>query len=588
MIKEFIKQHQFLLFDGAFGTYYASRYPQDEFSCEMANVLHPKRVLEIHREYIVAGAQAIKTNTFSANTETMDMDAQQVRSIITNGYKLACDATNGKDVFVFADIGPMSASKDVSSFEQYKEIVDIFLELGATNFLFETFYNRDGLLEISAYIKSCSANAYVLVSFAASADGYTRQGLDAKKLMQEVSASPYIDACGLNCVCGPMHLHRLLQTLERSDACISIMPNSGYPSIQHNRTYFRDNSTYFAQEIKKIIEDGAQIIGGCCGTTPSYIKEICDYLKYKNITKKDAIITESDKKEVATNQNPLLHKLRQGRRIIAVEFDPPNNCDIQQFMENAQFLKEQGVDAITIADCPIARARVDSSLLAAKVKREMSLEVIPHMTCRDRNINATKALLFGLQIEDIHNVLVVTGDPIPQADRGEVKGVFNFNSQILANYIHDLNDSVFPHPFLIYGALNINAINFKQELEKAKRKEASGVGVFMTQPVLSQRAIDNLKRAKRELHANILGGIIPIVSHRNALYMNNEIEGIDVDEYYSDQYIDKTREEASALAVRISCEIANKIADSIDGYYLITPFNRVDIIGQIIAHIQDM
>ena len=111
-------------------------------------------------------------------------------------------------------------------------------------------------------------------------------------------------------------------------------------------------------------------------------------------------------------------------------------------MNNAEFLKEAGVDAVTIADCPIARARVDSSLLACKLHRELALDIIPHMTCRDRNINATKALLFGLQIEGISNVLVVTGDPIPSEDRQEVKGVFNFNSQILAGYIRDLNETM--------------------------------------------------------------------------------------------------------------------------------------------------
>ena len=142
-----------------------------------------------------------------------------------------------------------------------------------------------------------------------------------------------------------------------------------------------------------------------------------------------------------------------------MEFDPPANCEIERFLNNAEFLKEAGVDAITIADCPIARARVDSSLLACKLHRELDLEVIPHMTCRDRNINATKALLFGLQIEGIRNVLVVTGDPIPSEDRQEVKGVFNFNSQILAGYIRDLNKTMFSEPFMIFAALNLNAVN---------------------------------------------------------------------------------------------------------------------------------
>ena len=119
---------------------------------------------------------------------------------------------------------------------------------------------------------------------------------------------------------------------------------------------------------------------------------------------------------------------------MAVELDPPQDADIARFMEGARRLRDMGADAVTIADCPIGRARMDSSLLACKLRRELDLDPLPHMTCRDRNINATKALLLGLCTEGVHNVLAVTGDPVPSAQRDEVKSVFHFNSRILAKY----------------------------------------------------------------------------------------------------------------------------------------------------------
>lgn len=210
------------------------------------------------------------------------------------------------------------------------------------------------------------------------------------------------------------------------------------------------------------------------------------------------------------------------------------------------------------------------------------------MTCRDRNINATKALLFGLNIEDIYNVLVVTGDPIPAADRQEVKGVFSFNSQLLAGYIRDLNETTFPHPFLIFGALNVNAANFKQELLKAKQKIQQGVQAFLTQPIHSAKGLQNLQQAHRELDAWILGGVMPIVSYRNALYMKNEIAGIEVDDAILSRYEHKNREEAAVLAVTIAKATIDEMVSFVDGFYLITPFHRVEIMQQIIAHIQQM
>lgn len=585
MITEYIKKQGYFLFDGAFGTYYAQKYEDDQEPCELANLYHPQRVANIHREYIEAGADAVKTNTFSANEQQLECSWDIIRRLLQEGYRIAKNAAQDQ-VLVFADIGPIMEQKNVSLFTQYKRIIDVFLEEGADCFLFETLLNTHALHEVSAYIKKRCPNATIVVSFAVTADGYSRQGIAMSRLLQDCFANDDVDACGLNCVCGPMHMKRLLDTIDKTKKPILIMPNAGYPTILANRTYFRDSSTYFAKEMKQILEKGAALLGGCCGTTPVYIRKLKDALQERK-EQMEAVIQSvpAQKKVNRRDCNPLRRKLQKKQPVIAVEFDPPANCEIERFLNNAEFLKEAGVDAITIADCPIARARVDSSLLACKLHRELDLEVIPHMTCRDRNINATKALLFGLQIEGIRNVLVVTGDPIPSEDRQEVKGVFNFNSQILAGYIRDLSETMFSEPFMIFAALNLNAVNFEAELMKAKRKVEQGVEGFLTQPIHSHQALANLRRANAELDAYLLGGVLPIVSHRNAVYMNNEISGIEVDEEIVSLYEGTTREEAQRLAVTISCQSVDEMRPYVDGYYLITPFNRVEIIADIVAHL---
>lgn len=584
MIEEYLNTQGYMLFDGAFGTYYAQRYAEEQEPCEMANLKHPQRVAAIHREYIEAGADAIKTNTFSANEQQLECSWEMIQQILQEGYRIAKE-TAGDRVKVFADIGPIMEQKNVSLAQQYQRIADVFLAEGAECFLFETLLNTRELHAVSAYIKQRCPSACIIVSFAVTADGYSRQGIAMHQLLQDCLTDEHVDACGLNCVCGPMHMKRLLDSIDRSKKPILIMPNAGYPTILANRTYFRDSSTYFAKEMQEIWKKGARLLGGCCGTTPVYIQKTKEALQEQTIVQKTLQPAQQTDKIVREDHNPLRKKLQKRQQIIAVEFDPPANCEIERFMNNAEFLKEAGVDAVTIADCPIARARVDSSLMACKLHRELGLEVIPHMTCRDRNINATKALLFGLQIEGIRNVLVVTGDPIPSEDRQEIKGVFNFNSQLLAGYIRDLNETMFREPFLIFGVLNLNAVNFEAELAKAKRKVAQGMEGFLTQPVHSRQALINLKRAREELQAYLLGGVLPIVSHRNAVYMNNEISGIEVDDEIIDLYEGTTRAEAQKLAVAISCKTMDEMRPYIDGYYLITPFHRVEIIADLMKHI---
>ena len=584
MIENYLNTQGYMLFDGAFGTYYAQRYAEDQKPCEMANLNHPKRVAAIHQEYIEAGADAIKTNTFSANEQHLECSWEMIRRILQEGYRIAKEAAKDK-VKVFADIGPIMEQKNVSLAQQYQQIVDVFLAEGADCFLFETLLNTQELHAVTSYIKEQCPQACIIVSFVVTADGYSRQGIAMSRLLQDCLADEHVDACGLNCVCGPMHMKRLLDSIDRTQKPILIMPNAGYPTILANRTYFRDSSTYFAKEMREIWQKGARLLGGCCGTTPVYIQKTREALQEHKIIQKVQQPAQETQRIPQEDHNPLRRKLQRKQPVIAVEFDPPANCEIERFMNHVEFLKEAGVDAVTIADCPIARARVDSSLIACKLHRELGLDVIPHMTCRDRNINATKALLFGLQIEGIRNVLVVTGDPIPSEDRQEVKGVFNFNSQILAGYIRDLNETMFTSPFMVFGALNLNAVNFEAELAKAKRKVTQGMEGFLTQPVHSRQALFNLKRARKELQAYILGGVLPIVSHRNAVYMNNEISGIEVDEEIVAMYEGTTRKEAQKLAVDISCKTMDEMRPYIDGYYLITPFNRVEIIADMITYI---
>lgn len=575
-----------LIFDGAMGTYYASICENPLPKCELANIYDRDTILNIHKEYINAGCQAIKTNTFGANKISLESDFSTVKEVIVKGYEIALEATKGTEVLVFADIGPIPFLEMVDLWEAYKEIVDLFLELGATHFIFETFSSDEYLLELSQYIKEKNPQAYILIEFAVSPEGYTRIGKYGKKLIEKVFQTPTIDACGFNCFSGPYHLLQYIKSLNIENKIISVMPNSGYPTIINNRTFFDNTKEYFATQMLEIAKQGVAILGGCCGTTPEFIMEIV--AKLKGLSRDEIVPNKQIEKTQIKNpiaKNLLLEKISKGKKIIAVELDPPIDTEIDFFMNSAKILKEQGVDAITIADCPIARARVDSSLLACKLKRELDITTIPHMTCRDRNINATKALLLGLNIEGINNVLVVTGDPIPSAQRDEIKGMFSFNSAILANYITNLNDTNFSSPFNICGALNLNARNFNNELAHAKKKIENGVTMFLTQPILTEQALENLKLARKELPAKILGGIIPIVSYKNACFMNNEISGISVSEEIIEQYKDISKEEASKLAIKISTEIAKEIYPYVDGYYLITPFKRIDIISEIISNI---
>ena len=573
-----------LLFDGGMGTYFSQRSKSAGSGCELANLSQPTLIADIHREYLEAGSQAIKTNTFAVNRVAFQGDEELARRTIEAGWRLASEAAAKFDAFVFADIGPITElSEQADAEREYIWVAEQFLALGARNFLFETNANPRGLAAAARFIKEKAPDAFVITSFAVQADGFSRDGIFASELIAEMAACSAVDAVGFNCVCGARHMLELARELDHSGVTLSLMPNAGYPVVIHNRTFYEGDPAYFAAQLAQLRIEGAAILGGCCGTTPVHIAAVLEALAQAGQGERPAAPKRQTPREADSDGSRFWEKLRRGEKVVAVELDPPADVTLNRFMGGAWELKGAGVDIITIADCPIARARMDSSLLACKIRRELGMEALPHMTCRDRNLNATKALLLGLYAEGIRNVLLVTGDPIPTAERDEVKSVYQFNSRKLAAFVSGLAAKNLPSPFHLFGALDVNARNFDVQLRLAQQKQEKGIVGFLTQPVLTPQAFENLKRARQELSGYILGGIIPVVSARNARFMDSEINGIRVDPQITALYEGKDRAEGEELAVAISAEIARQIAPYVDGYYLMTPFQRTGLICRILA-----
>ena len=570
-----------LLFDGATGTALCAQSGEGEV-VERLCLTQPQHVLALHRAYLAAGCKAIKTNTFAAHVSLACENKDDQKTLIRAAYDLARRAGDAYDAAVFADIGPAPTDTD-SAAACYIAMAEQYLNVGATCFLFETMQSGEGLAEAAAYIKASCPDAWIMVSFAADADGFTRACEQASALALQMSACGAVDAIGLNCICGAYHIRKLLSTLDVGDKWMSAMPNAGYPHVEEGRTYYDSAPAYYAQQVMECVKAGARIVGGCCGTTPEHIRQIARLLG----TPMPPRVRMGDEKAAQPPEkgcrSRILRRLEQGRRITLVELDPPRSADIGGFMEGARQLEQAGADAITIADCPIGRARMDSSLLACKLSRELGIEALPHMTCRDRNVNATKALLLGLSMENVHNVLAVTGDPIPTGDRGSVKSVYQFNSRVLAKFIRGLGESGEAEPFFVCGGLNINAVRFDLELERAKEKMDCGVSAFLTQPVLSEQAALHLERARDELRgAKLIGGLFPVVSEKNARFLQSEVHGITVDEAVVRAYAGLDRAQGEDMAVRLCREAASRISPFVDGYYMMTPFQRVELVCRVI------
>lgn len=646
MIREYLKDY-ILLTDGAMGTYFDETV-QGEYLCsEEANLFAPERISEIHRAYIDAGASLIRSNTFAANRRTweavrskygMQWAGGSFSDFVQAGYTIARMAVEeaaerGRVVFAAADIGPVyeeSESEKPEIHRQYYEIADIFLAAGADIFVLETFPDEKDVLALAKYIRDRCPGAFIIGQFSFVPTGYGRTGAHYRTVLSRAADSGLLDGVGLNCGIGAAHMEKFLRdwlTIYHmpEQVALTALPNCGYPQIVRGHAVYSDSVPYFGAKAADLAALGVRILGGCCGTSPAYIKEIADHLSsgrgqkgrkepvridpavkragiYQTVSveqRQESHVGERQKSHVGQRQeshvggrqksretgsvNRFREKMERGEMVCAVELDPPFDSGAEKLMAGAGQLAGTRADVITIADSPLARSRADSLLTAVMVERETGMAAMPHLTCRDRNRIAIRSGLLGAYLNGIRNALIVTGDPVGRDERAFTKSVFDFNSIKLMEFMRTLNEELFASEPVFYGgALNQNGARADKIAERMKRKMDAGCSFFLTQPVYSEEEIERLSWLQAQTGARILIGIMPLVSYRNALFMKNEMPGIYVPDEVVGRYAPEgTREQWEETAEEISAKVIAMGKDVGAGYYFMTPFHRVSLIRRI-------
>ena len=627
-LREHLKTKK-ILADGAFGTYFAARYGTDRLP-ELFNTEDPEKVTAVHRAYIEAGSRLIRTNTFAANTESLQCGRDELRENILaaceNARRAAQEATDpdtnqaaaseraenvlsgsvassepaaaseraenvlsgaAQECFIAGDIGPIPMTGPESGkmmTDEYRFIIDTFLAAGIRILVFETFSETDEILPAIRYCRETyrEENPFILVEICVNMHGYTNTGLGASKLIGSLAKCPDIDAVGFNCGIGPGYMKQVMDRIDMNiPKFVSVMPNAGFPQSAAGRMVFRSNDEYFALKMKDIAAAGADIIGGCCGTNPSVIRRMARDIDLTAAGHHFPVPDEAGKSAGEKHDGSFFseenHAAAQRRgtcsKYIAVELAPPYLADDRKLMDAANGLLRLPVDVITLPDSPSGRTRADSILTGLKVGRETGITVMPHICCRDRNIIAVRSALMGAHMNGIRNLLVITGDPVPTMMRQEAKSVFNFDSVGLMRIIREMNAEQFPDDPIFYGgAINYNRRNIEVEFSRVRKKIEAGASFFLTQPVFTAEDAEKLRRFKAVIDAAAPAG------GEKAKLLCGLMPLI-------------SRKNALFIRcepVRLEHLVRNVIRmtrDFVDGYYFSIPFNRVYMLKEILPEI---
>lgn len=583
-IKKAIK-NDILFFDGAFGTYFSLLY--NEENCELANINAPNKTEKIHREYAQAGANLLRTNTYSANcfNEAMNLDISE--QVIRSGYKIASEvASDFKNCMICADIGPIynnvyddENNDDIDILDEYKRIIDIFLDEGAKVFVFETMSDIAPLDKAVDYLRSKAKDAYIICQFAFRPDGFTKSAIGIETMIEAFNNVP-CDAIGFNCASGPAHiLTHARKAFKTTKKPMSALPNASFPALYEGRQIYNEAEGYFVEIMLETIALGVKFVGGCCGTTPAHIYALVEACK-NNVIKSTA---ELDYKETQTQT----YDTAVTNIDMFVELSPPTTSKLPNLLKKCQKVEQLGVKNITLPDSPLARTRMNPLIISSAIRDKTSLDTLVHLCCRDRNIIAMQSDLLAGWALGLRNLLCVTGDPVAAGGRDDIKSVFNISSTNLMKLVSHMNKEIFKEaPINIYGAVNLTANNFESVIKRSKNKVDAGAIGFLSQPIFSPSDIGKVKEFKQKVNAKLYVGIMPPVTYKNALFLKNEVPDINIPDNIIEGF---SKISDPTQAEEYGCNVVSKLAiESLkyaDGLYIMPPFGRVSCVYRIIDYI---
>ena len=600
-------QTDVIVFDGGVGTYLYEKGIFINTCFDELNLINPDIVSEVHRDYVQAGADAIETNTFGANRFKLAPYGLETRvhEVNLKGAQIARKVAGDK-ALVAGSIGPLGIQIEPlgklsfdEAREAFREHAQGLMEGGVDLIILETFSLVPELQQAIRAVREIRPDIPIIAQVTINDDGNLISGAPLDTFVAGMKDfSP--DVVGLNCSVGPKSMLdalEILKTLTRLP--ISVQPNAGLPQSIAGRNIYMTSPEYIAEYSKRFIQTGATIVGGCCGTNPDHIRAIRRAVQALRpaqridvtLTELKVTAPETVKVYELTEKSRLANKLHRKEFVTLVELVSPKGVSPSREIERARKLHHFGVDAINIPDGPRASARMSALALATLIQREVGIEAVLHFACRDRNVIGMQSDLLGAWALGIRNLIAITGDPPKLGNYPDATAVFDVDAIGLTNLIKRLNHGRDlagnpigdPTGFCTGVGLNPGAINLDEELKRLDWKIDAGAEYIVTQPVFDVRILEACLRRIEHVRLPILCGIWPLVSYRNAEFMNNEVPGAHVpDEILERMRRTTTKEEGFQEGVAIAREVYRHVKPEVAGVQLSAPLGRIEGIFSII------
>jgi homocysteine S-methyltransferase len=607
-----------VVFDGAMGTMLYARGVFINQCYDELVLRSPELVREIHGEYVRAGADVIETNSFGANRVKLTQYGleQQVSAINRRAAELARDAA-GAERLVAGAVGPTGVRLEPYGPTSRREVRGYFVEQmsalaegGADCFILETFSDLHELEQAVLAARDVDPSKPLIAQATVGTELRTAFGATPEDIAQALDALD-VDVIGLNCSVGPQIILEAIERMATATARkLAAQPNAGMPREIGGRTMYMASPEYMATYARHMIQAGAKIVGGCCGTTPEHIKAIAEGIRplapRSNMISR-AVDRESERASmsVAVGHEPaalatrsrLGAKLAARRFVTSVEIVPPRGVETGRLAVDAANLAKAGVDAINVPDGPRAQSRMGAIATSVLIERH-GIESVTHYACRDRNLLGMLSDLLGASALGLRNLLLITGDPPKMGPYPDATAVFDIDAIGLTNLVANLNRGLDPgnnaigEPtrFTIGVGVNPAAIDPSHELRRFHWKLEAGAEYAITQPVFDPKQLESFLRNIEPLHVPIVAGIWPLVSARNAEFLANEVPGVTVPSSVLQRMRranEQGKEHALAEGILIAREMLSEVRNSVQGVQVSAPFGKVQFALDVLDGVLD-
>ena len=592
-IRDFIKNNIVYL-DGGMGTLLQKSGLQPGELPERWNISHPEVIKEIHKSYYDSGSNIVNTNTFGANSLKFGTD--ELSEIIYHAVKNADEArkasSGNQEKFIALDVGPtgklLKPLGDLDfedAVKAFAEVISLGVKYGVDLITIETMNDS---YETKAAVLAAKENSDlpIIVTNAYGENGRLMTGADPA-VMAAMLEGMGVDAIGANCSLGPKQLMGVMdELLKYCSVPVAFKPNAGLPKSDGKVTYYDVDAEEFAQDIKLAVANGVRIVGGCCGTTPEYIKKVCELtrdMRPKEIEKKTYSVCTSYNKAVFFGEKPILigerinptgkkrfkqallendigyilqeavNQQAKGVHVLDVNVGLPG-------IDEAQMLTNSVCELQCVTDLPLQIDSSDPVAMESALRRYNGKAMINSVNGKEENLNA----IFPLVKKYGGFVVALTLDEkgIPSTVDGRMKIARKI---LLTAALYGINkkDIIFDPLAMTVSADKMSAVTTLETVKKITEQLGcnTSLGVSNVSFGLPSRDLVNAAFFTTAMENGLSAAIMNPYSERmmEAYYSFNVVKGLDENcmdfiNFASRQEVQPTAKQESSLTLKEAIE----------------------------------